>query len=150
MKKTLFALLAAASFLSAAYLRDDASEIVTDDTAGVMWQDSADVATERVTWSEAVERCRTLRLGGFDDWRLPERDELDSLADEQRFKHGIDPVFRYEGDAGYWSSTVDPVHPDSAWRTLYTCGGGYWYGKKGRAHVRCIRKADKKEPPAAR
>ncbi len=139
MNKFFLYLMIGCSVISAEYIRDDSIGVVTDRQNGLMWQDNSTAATDKVSWYKAVERCEVLKLGGYDDWRLPERDELDSLADENRFKHGIYPVFENVGSGGYWSKTVDPIHHDRAWMTLYTCGGGYWYGKYIRGFVRCVR-----------
>ncbi|BBG65723.1 hypothetical protein NNO_1020 [Hydrogenimonas sp.] len=138
--RKVFALTIWLTLLSAAELvRDDSTGIVLDENSGLMWQDDSGAASEKVPWREALKRCENLRLGGYGDWRLPTSDELESLADESRFKHGIYPVFENVGSGGYWSSTQDPVHPSRAWMTLYTCGGGYWYGKDKRAYLRCVR-----------
>jgi hypothetical protein len=47
---------------------------------GLMW---ALTMSALVPWSEAEEFCDTLRLGGFDDWRLPLLAELESLHDPE-------------------------------------------------------------------
>ncbi len=52
-------------------------EVVTDTKTGLMWQ-RKDAGTS-VTHKEAVEYCESLKLGGYDDWRLPSIDELRTL-----------------------------------------------------------------------
>ncbi len=51
----------------------DAQGIVTDTRTGRQW---APDPGGRMTWHQAGEYARKLRLGGFSDWRLPTRDEL--------------------------------------------------------------------------
>lgn len=74
--------------------RDNGDQTVTDTEEGRTW---AQLAARTMSWKEADEYCRTLDLGGFQDWRLPTADELLSL----RFKEGggesgwyLEPVFR--------------------------------------------------------
>jgi len=117
----LFALmLGFAQLFAAELLRDDSSNVVVDRENGLMWQDDSRAAAGKVSWSEALKRCETLDLGGYSDWRLPSRDELDSLADDSRFEHGIYPQFDSVGSGGYWSSTEDRAHKGRSWMTLYT------------------------------
>ena len=46
----------------------------------LIWSDWA----ERMPWSEAVNYCKNLSEGGFDDWRLPNIDELRTLIKDRR------------------------------------------------------------------
>lgn len=139
MKKTLLCLLIINNILIADFIRDNKIGTITNNTTKLMWQDNSDVSADKTTWQNAVDRCEILTLGGYNNWRLPNKYELSSLADENRFKHGIYPVFQNVGSKGYWSITVDTFHSGSAWFTMYTCGGGHWHNKMSRGHVRCVR-----------
>ncbi|MFM8346684.1 MAG: DUF1566 domain-containing protein [Bacteroidota bacterium] len=57
------------------------------------------------TYEEAVAACDALILKGYDDWRLPERDELDAIYRELYLKEIGDLR-----DDTYWSSTVQDEH----------------------------------------
>jgi len=48
-----------------------------DQISGLCWQDPPPSST--CTWSDAVSYCNNLVLGGNEDWRLPNVDELISL-----------------------------------------------------------------------
>ncbi len=102
----------------AEFVRDDRIGVVIDERDGLMWQDDPSAAAVKLTWREAGGYCSALNLGGYREWRLPTADELDALADEERFKHGIYPVFENVGSGGYWSATEDSVHREKAWMTL--------------------------------
>ncbi len=63
---------------------DNGDGTVTDQVTGLMWQAESG---EKVTYQSAVSGADGVRLGGYDDWRLPTIRELYSLMDFQ----GIDP-----------------------------------------------------------
>jgi len=52
-------------------------ETVLDRTTGLEWQRIPD-GTKR-TWSEAIDYTDALNLSGFSDWRLPQKNELQSI-----------------------------------------------------------------------
>lgn len=52
------------------------SGIIFDEESGLMWQSNDDVVNKDMTWYQATEYAEKLRLGGYDDWRLPNLTEL--------------------------------------------------------------------------
>lgn len=60
-------------------LTDMGDGTVLDNNTGLMWQQVQ--RDMRVTHSEASALCQVLELGGWDDWRLPNIQELFSIAD---------------------------------------------------------------------
>jgi len=46
---------------------------------GKMWQ--KETVEKEMTWDEAMEYAKNLRLGGYDDWRLPTIDELGEIIE---------------------------------------------------------------------
>ena len=85
---------------------------VTDTSTGLMWQQQTAGA---MTWEAAISYCEGLSLGGYDDWRLPNRNELQSLVDYTRYNPAIDTAaFPDTMSSDYWSSTTIrqrvPVH----------------------------------------
>ena len=96
---------------SSRYVRDDEG-IVTDTITGLQYQDVlADLRADgasvvpRRKWTEAIAYCENLTLGGYDDWRLPNYNELYFLADRELHKPAISGVFKNIDDDGYWTST---------------------------------------------
>jgi hypothetical protein len=80
---------------------DNGDGTVTDIKRGIMWQKSDN--GKEVTFEEAREYCRTLRLGGYTDWRLPKADERDTSVVIQllMLKHSRDVYAFYDL---YWTS----------------------------------------------
>ena len=122
--------------------RNNVTEIVDDTTTGLQWQDDEVVRTSRRAWQEAIDYCENnLTLGGFNDWRLPNKRELLSIADRSRYEPSIDTtVFVNTASYEYWSSSTyigisDYNYP---WRvTFYR--GHVDYDMPRDSYVRCVR-----------
>ncbi len=65
-------------------------------------------------WSEAVEMCKNFRGGGYDNWRLPTKDELSYIYSNLRKMEKI------ACDDWYWSSTR--FNRYYAWGQLFSTG----------------------------
>jgi hypothetical protein len=80
---------------------DNGDGTVTDVKQGIMWQQSDN--GKQVSFEAAHEYCRTLRLGGHADWRLPRPDELDTavVVELLMSRHSRDVYSRFDL---YWSS----------------------------------------------
>jgi hypothetical protein len=97
---------------------DNGDGTVTDLATGLMWQKKD--SGRGMTWEEALHYAENLKLAGYDDWRLPNAKELQSIVDYTRSPDttnspAIDPVFectkiineRGEVDYPYyWTSTT--------------------------------------------
>jgi len=116
---------------------DNGDGTVTDTRRKIMWQKS-DNGNE-VTFAEAQEYCKTLRLGGYDDWRLPKADEADTaVAVELRMPiHSPDTYARFDL---YWTSDPTVLIPFN-YRPSQGRGVSRAYPptEGGRAFVRAVR-----------
>lgn len=98
--------------------RDNDNGTVTNRGTGVIWQQDDD--GQRRSWSEAKDDCRSLKLAGRTDWRLPENSELLSLID---FEGGQGTYRNYFPNALtpslsskiYWSATASAQHSLESW-----------------------------------
>jgi len=117
------------------YTRDDATNIVTDHTTGLMWQDDVDAGTVTKNWADAKAYCAA-KGGG---WRLPSRKELVSLSDYGRNYPAIDPTFTNVAPSYYWSSTTYAGVSGSAWLINFGNGNQYSNDKTLSNYVRCVR-----------
>jgi lysozyme family protein len=97
---------------------DNKNGTISDQATGLMWL-QAD-SSQAMTWQEALAWAENLEYGGYDDWRLPNAKELQSLIDYGRAPDvtgsaAIDPLFmsssiKNEGGAldypFYWTGTT--------------------------------------------
>jgi len=84
---------------------------IVDSRSGLEWS-TTKTSSPRETWSRAFDYCDELVFAGFNDWRLPNIIELETLLDnskigDDRGRNRIDSRFFYDtGPWGrYWSST---------------------------------------------
>jgi hypothetical protein len=91
------------------FTRDETLEIVTDNLHGLMWQDNDAVGTAVYTWQDATSYCENLDLAGYNDWRLPSMEELESLINYN--SDNVYDAFTY--NARVWS--IDTAADDYAW-----------------------------------
>ena len=97
---------------------DNGDGTIMDQATGLMWTQSDSGAG--MDWQEALAYCQNLTSAGYDDWRLPDAKELQSIVDYTRSPDttnsaAIDPMFNVTpitNEAGeqdypaYWSSTT--------------------------------------------
>lgn len=123
-------------------------EIVTDSATGLQWQDDERVKNWAYGWIEAINFCEhTLALGGHSDWRLPNVNELFSIADYARDNPAIDTAFvniHTPGSYTYWTSTSGAEETYRALTVRFsdgTTGGSNKYdaGGSSRYPARCVR-----------
>jgi len=122
----------------------------------LMWEKE----TREMSWYEAMEYAENLRLGGYDDWRLPTPEELgevvelcggtlitygdddwDSITDENRYNETYRANYEARGFASnyYWSSTTNAGNSSYAWGVYFLNGGQGYRNKGNNLYVRCVR-----------
>jgi hypothetical protein len=65
---------------------DISNQTVLDTKSELMWAHSDN--SESLTWQEAVDYCENYRGGGYEDWRMPKRSELQTLIEAKIQKEG--------------------------------------------------------------
>ena len=105
---------------SSNFFVDNGNGTVTDTSTGLMWQQATAGATN---WNAAINYCEGLVLGGHSDWRLPNRNELQSLVDYSTYIPAIDATaFPNTTYSLYWSSTTLDLYSGSAWGVEFDDG----------------------------
>jgi hypothetical protein len=87
---------------------DNGNGTITNTVTKLVWQQTDDGQPR--TWREALSYCEDLNLAGFDDWRLPNVRELDSIVERHLYSPSIDPSFDCRLDI-YWTSTTATSTP---------------------------------------
>jgi len=119
---------------------DNKNGTITDRNSCFMWQKNESSA---MTWEEAVNYCKALRLGGYSDWQLPDVHMLQSITDEKRFKPAIDAAFFPSAVSGhYWTVTEYAFDNKQAWDVGFGNGDAYFHDKEEKANVRCVRRRE--------
>ena len=81
-------------------------------------------------WDDAIICCKELKLNGFDDWRLPTKEELNILYQNKNIIESFENVI-------YWSSTED--NNNSAWCQSFKKGKQYNFYKSESNMVIAVR-----------
>jgi hypothetical protein len=97
---------------------DNSDGTVSDLCTGLMWQQAtADTngdgqinQQDELPQCGAMQYCENLSFGGYNDWRLPNVRELESMVDYGRHNPSTNPVFGAV-PAAYWSSTSATFDP---------------------------------------
>jgi hypothetical protein len=124
---------------------------VTDNCTGLMWERQPKVTT--YNWPQALNRCADLGLGGYDDWRLPNVRELQSIIDYGQICPAVPAPFDISNTilpsgisiTGFWSSTsVQAKDPDCfgkvfAWSIRLAVGDVVLGAKSTASYVLAVR-----------
>lgn len=145
---------------STADMVDNRDGTVSDTITGLTWQKNASQDSV-YTWAEAVNYCKDLSFLGYQNWRLPNVRELESLILRRPFssnptehstKARIDLNFFPELDDCnehlcyvYWSSTtINAYYHDNAFYVQFYDGSISADGKWKTFSARCVRDTHEK------
>jgi len=122
---------------------DNGDGTVTNTDTGLMWQ--KDTAPGTYNWQDALSYCEKLILAEYDDWRLPNVNELQSLVDYSRYNPSINTNFFPDTvsstdipSPAYWSSTTYVYDNEDVWKVYFNTGG-LNHGYKSGYYVRAVR-----------
>ena len=137
-----------------------------DEETNLMWEvKQEDNINKKFTWEEAKEwaKClNSIKYGGFDDWRVPTRYELESLCnihygeyddynnddwdswnkknkDKKNNGFYIKKPLSKNTCHAYWTSTLHKEFASFACKVHFDRGYTYWSGKTNNYCVRCVR-----------
>jgi len=114
-----------------------AVRLYTSSIYELMWEDTKEATNTDINWDKAKAYCENLTIAHYDDFRLPDMDELDELYDNQ------EEIYNGFGGKFYWS---DSEFENNSGIWSYSMGKNFEDGthhksvkefRKGR--VRCVR-----------
>ncbi len=104
-------------------------DTVSDNKTKLMWQRKAPSLTYCGSAAEAY--CAGLELGGYSDWRLPTKCELETIVDRRAQSPSIDTTaFLDAAPRFFWSSTVSSAGSGNRWGVDFSDGSSvyrHWY-----------------------
>jgi len=119
---------------------DNGDGTITDTSTGLMWM--ADDAGYAMEWKDALSYCENLEYAGYDDWKLPDIKELQSLVDYTGIYPTIDqsyfnitelpddnPNYYFWSSTSAYFSTSNPLY-GYAWYVAF----GYAIGDSTDSH----------------
>ncbi|WP_295421052.1 DUF1566 domain-containing protein [Sulfurovum sp.] len=116
------------------------TSMVKDPRTNLMWEDTPHVKETKITQPKAAKYCSGLKLGGFDDWRLPTIRELLTLVDYRRVEPALLKEFSYvEDESFYWTNTVVADESDAFWGVNFKRGASSKASEYYERYVRCVR-----------
>ncbi len=114
---------------------------VTDPNTDLMWEQQG--SDSEMNWEDALFHCESLCWSaGYNDWRLPSREELRSIVDYGTpYMPTIYTDYFYNTQpSDYWSATTDPNNSNTAWCVDFSSYSGNNAPSKLDSHyVRCVR-----------
>lgn len=117
---------------------DNGDGTITDHATGLMWEKAVSAGT--YSWTNAMPYAEAQTTAGHTDWRLPNINEMLSIADYSRFNPSVNSTF-FPGAASttFWSSTTAKSNTAWAWRITYNAPSLGISDKTGANNVRCVR-----------
>ncbi len=134
----------------------DDGQIVLDNNTGLMWERHLNWRWEKTTppigdwrpqdvfaykdgeprrrpYHEGVQYCKSLELGGYDDWRMPNMKEGHTIAHFASARPTIHikyfkdtdpglPGYGDRGKGGIWAGPIGPDHNNSGWHLGFIDG----------------------------
>ena len=122
---------------------DNGDRTISDTCTGLLWLKSfRDFSLGAPDWCAAMDICENTLDGeaGFDDWRLPNIRELQSIMDYGRARPALDTQLWYDSPTGFettciFSSTSLDADPASAFIISFEHGAVAWRGKTGTSRI---------------
>ena len=93
-----------------------------------------------MTWNDAIDNCAALSHAGHGDWRLPNKFEMEGIADLSQSSPAINAsMFPNTKSSYYWTSTTRCSDTSQAWEIHFSLGYNYYADKTGSKSVRPVR-----------
>ena len=126
---------------------DHGDSTVTDSLTGLMWTKDTQQIPWKYRWDMALNLCEDLiypTTDGYEDWRMPSLEELQSLIDSNNhnpvlpLNHPFQNVLPFL----YWTSTpYENVHEEHVCYVLMSTGDSYYHCKVAYGFIWPVRDA---------
>lgn len=114
------------------------NQIVKDNNTGLTWQKN--ILHQTMTWEDALIYADSIVLQGYEDWRLPNVKELQSLVNIKVSKPAIDmTIFTNMVSGRFWSSTSMTNSSNKAWDLNNDFGIISYNDKSNKQYVILVR-----------
>jgi Protein of unknown function (DUF1566) len=115
-------------------------------SVGYSWQDDHCVRdtsqTNEFTWTEALEESPQTAAGLYNDWRLPNKNELGSIVEYVCFDPAVHPtLFPQTEPKAYWTNSPNNFNDFSAWAINFSNGDHISTSRTNLLAVRLVRSA---------
>jgi hypothetical protein len=122
----------------------------TDNTTGLMWmrcslgqkwEENTCRGTAAIfSWSDGLKAATGHEFAGYTDWRVPNKNELESIVESRCFGPSINNVvFPATPPAYFWSSSPYAAALEGAWSVDFGYGTVNASVKSGFIHIRLVR-----------
>jgi len=128
---------------------DHGDGTVSDAATGLVWKRCAEGlsgagcasgAVSTFTWQNALQRAADADFADRTDWRLPNKNELESLVERRCYDPAINATFFPNTPSSWiWSASPYAGYPNYAWLVGFPNGSVYYGGKYGAGSVRLVR-----------
>ena len=125
------------SDINISFYKEANSTIVTDNITALQWEDQESI--QEGTFEEAINYCESLELEGYNDWRLPNLNELYTIGDRTVDSPAISDKFKHINSEVYWSSTTVALSNNSAWVIDFYKAYDGWQDVGDSVFIRCVR-----------
>jgi len=116
------------------------TSMVKDPARHLMWEDTPHTKETKVNYFQAKHYCSELKLGKYNDWRVPTLMELLSIVDYRRYKPAIKKPLSYvEEESSYWTTTLYIGDSGSRWVVNFKDGATSDASENYDRYVRCVR-----------
>ena len=121
----------------------NAGDMVFHKKTGLFWQDNRLSMSEKITYKESKELCEEMKIGGYEDWRIPTLKELLTIVDYKNYDPAILNGFSSIESSTYWSSTPYQGRDNEVWGVSFKSGATDSNSKTYDRFIRCVRASKK-------
>lgn len=117
-----------------------AKDVIFDTTTSLLWQDASINEDASVTYKEATNYCKFLKIDKYENFRLPTLRELQTLVDYNNYDPAILDGFKHTASTTYWTTTPFVDADDAVWTLNFEKGSRNTKAVYYDRHFRCVLK----------